>query len=238
MDGRIEPVRAFLEAERREDPLAERLLPAGGERLLEERRVDARRLAHELREHGSNRPEHLGHLGRLHVRLEVVEERRVGRVLPLEALDVAALELEVALERGKEPGEVVRRARLDPHLVSESRSARHLDPQLGRHAALLLPVAARDADQARVVGVVVERLFQRTQPLEQASHLVVDELLVDDTAQRRERLGAGRMAAGRHRDLLIPGQDVSRSGEIGDLGEALPERTKVGVHRGGLYRRR
>ena len=174
----------------------------------------------------------------LHVRLEVVEERRVGRVVPLEALDVAALELEVALERGEEPREVVRRARLDPDLVAERRRSRQLDAELGRNAALLLPVAPGDADQAGVVGVVLERLLERAQALEQAPDLVVDELLVDDAAQRRERLGTRRMAAGRHRDLLIPGEHAYRAGEIGDLGEALSERTKVGVHRGGLYRRR
>ena len=233
----IEPVRALLEAERREDALAESLLRAGRERLLEERRVDARRLAHELGEHGADRPEYLGHLGRLHVRLEVVEERGVGRVLPLEALDVAPFQLEVALKRREEPGEVVGRARLDPDLVAERRRSRQLDAEVGRNAALLLPVAPGDADEASVVRVVLERLFDGAESLEETPDLVVDELLVDDATQRRERFGARRMAAGRHRDLLIPGEDASRSGEIGDLGEALSERAKVGVHLEGLYRR-
>ena len=56
--------------------------------------------------------------------------------------------------------------------------------------------------------------------------------------ERRERLGPGRVPARRHRHLLIPGEDEERAREIGDLGEPFPERTKVRVHRGGLYRRR
>ena len=126
MHRRVEPVRALLEAERREDALAELLLLVCGERLLEERGVDARRLPHELGEHGPDRPEHLRDLGRLHERLEVVEERRVRRVVPLEALDVAALQLEVPLERRQEAREVVRRPRLDPDLVPERGRTRHL----------------------------------------------------------------------------------------------------------------
>ena len=40
------------------------------------------------------------------------------------------------------------------------------------------------------------------------------------------------MATLRHRHLLIPGEHASRTGEIGDLGKALSERAKVGVHLG------
>ena len=171
MDGRVEPVRALLEAERREDPAVERCLLVGRVGQLEERRVDARSVLHELGEDGPDRPEHVRDLGRRHVRLEVVEERRVRRVLPLEALDVAALQVEVALERGKEAREVVLRARLDPDLVAERGRADHLGAELGWNAALLLPVATRDADEARVVGVVVERLLEWLQSLEQAADL-------------------------------------------------------------------
>ena len=205
---------------------------------MEERRIDSRRLLHELGEHGPDRPEHLRHLGRQHVRLEVVEQRRVRRVLPLEALDVASLQLEVSLERREELREVVRRTRLDPDLVSERGGADHLGPQLRRHTALLLPVAPGDADEARVVRVVVERLLEGAEPFEQGADLGVDELLVGDTSDGRHRLGASGMPAGRHRHLLIPGQHADRLGEIGDLGEAFSERAQVRVHLGGLYPRR
>ncbi len=238
VDGRIEPVRALLQAERREDALVERFLRVDRERLVEERRVGVRRLADELGQDGPDGREDLRHLGRLHERLEVVEERRVRRVVPLEALDVPALEVEVPLQRREELREVVRRARLDPHLVAERSCARHLRPELRRDAPLLLPVAPRDADEARVVGVVVERLLERAQPVEQASDLVVREALVDDAAERRERLRPGGVPADGHRHLLIPREHHPRARKIRDLGEALPERAKVGVHLGGLYRRR
>ncbi len=130
-------------------------------------------------------------------------------------------------------------ARASIHTWLPSADARvSLDAQLGRNAALLLPVAPCDADQAGVVGVVLERLFDGAQALEQSADLVVDELLVYDAADRREGFRTSGMAAGRHRHLLIPREHEERAGEVGDLGEALPERTKVGVHRGGLYRRR
>ena len=190
---------------------------------------------HELGEHGADRAEHLRHLRGQHVGLEVVEQRRVRRVLPLEALDVAALELEVAFERREELREVVGRPRLDPDLVAERSRADHLRPQLGRDPALLLPVAAGDADQARVVRVVVERLLERLQPVEETADLRVDELLVRDSSDRGHRLGTSGMAAGRHHDLLVPGEHANRLAQIGDLGKALLERAKVRVHLFGLY---
>ncbi len=167
--------------------------------------------------------------------LEVVEQRRVRRVLPLEAFDVAALELEIVFERRKELREVVGGPRLDPDLVAERGCADHLRSQLGRDPALLLPVAAGDADQARVVRVVVERLLERLQPVEEMADLRVDELLVRDSTDRGHRLGASRMAAGRHHDLLVPGEHADCRAQIGDLGEALLERAKVRVHLFGLY---
>ena len=116
-----------------------------------------------------------------------------GRVVPLEALDVAPLQLDVPLERGEEAREVVVRARLDPDAGGLARRARHLGAELGGHAPLLLPVAARDADEARVVRVVLERLLEWAQALEQRADLGVDEPLVGDAPERRERLGACRV---------------------------------------------
>ena len=50
MHGRVEAPGAVLEAERREDALGELALPVRVERDVEERGVDLRRLADELRE--------------------------------------------------------------------------------------------------------------------------------------------------------------------------------------------
>ncbi len=118
VDGRIESPRPVLEADRRENPFSECALQLGRVGNVEERRVDPRRLTHQLGEHGPDRVEDLRHLGRLHQRLEVVQERGVGRVVPLEALGVALLQVEVPLERREEGGEVVVRAGVDPDLVS------------------------------------------------------------------------------------------------------------------------
>ena len=82
----------------------------------------------------------------------------------------------------------VARASIQTWLPSAA-AARQLDAELRRDAALLLPVAARHADEAGVVGVVVERLLERTEALEEAAELVVDEPLVHDLAQRRELVG-------------------------------------------------
>ena len=117
--------------------------------------------------------------------------------------------------------------------LPERRRAQHLGAQLGGHAPRLLPVAARDADQARVVGVVLERLLVRPQLLEQRADLVVDEPLVRDPAERRERLGAGR---GCRRGGIVTRwsqrEDASAPSQVGDLGEALAERAQVRIHRG------
>ena len=83
-------------------------------------------------------------------------ERGVGRVVPLEALGVALLQLEVPLERREEGGEVVVRAGVDPDLVSLRPSQEHLGAEIRRDAPRLLPVATRHANQARVVRVVLE----------------------------------------------------------------------------------
>ena len=156
MDGRIEPPRPVLEADRRENPFSECALQLGRVGNVEERRVDPRRLTHQLGEHRADRVEDLRNLGRLHQRLEVVQERGVGRVVPVEALGIAPLQLEVPLERREECGEVVVRAGVDPDLVSLCRSSQHLGAEVGRDLPRLFPVATCHANQARVVRVVLQ----------------------------------------------------------------------------------
>src|SRR6266516_7550048 len=90
-------------------------------------------------------------LSRLHPALVVVE-RSVVRlvVVAVEAVDVAAAQLEVLAQRRQEGLEVVLRASADPDEVSERRRARHLGAEVGGDLARLLPVDARDADEARL----------------------------------------------------------------------------------------
>jgi hypothetical protein len=126
--ARVEAPGALLQADGRRDALGEGALPVDGERLVEEGRLDARRVADDL---GERRPEDVEdrrHLGRGHERLEVVEERRVGRVLPVEARGITLADIEVALERGEEEREVAGRSRLDPDRVGEGGRAQALGP--------------------------------------------------------------------------------------------------------------
>ena len=195
MNRRVEPVRALLEPERVEDTLAELLLLLRLEGLLEELRSTCGACCTSAASTGrsSRRPPPPR---REHVRLVVVEEWRVRRVLPFEAVDVLSLELEVALERRRTSKSLVARGSIQTWLPSAA--ARQLDAELRRNAALLLPVAARHPDEAGVVGVVVERLLERTEALEDAAELLVHEPLVHDLAQRRQLVGTCGIAA-RHR---------------------------------------
>ena len=158
--GRVEAIRAVLEAERREDALAERSPAASAGNGWSRNDASTR---------GASRTSSAS-TGRIVPKTSATSvvfmngskssrSGGIGRVVPLEALDVAPLQLEVALERREEVREVVVRARVDPDLVPERRRSRHLDAELGRDAALLLPVAPGDADEAGVVRVVLERLF-------------------------------------------------------------------------------
>ena len=140
-------------------------------------RADLGDQRHEL---GLQVVEDLAHLGGLHARLVVVEESVVGLVVALEAVDVAALQVDRALEHGAEELVVVLGPRLRPHVVGLDGGAGHLGSQLGGDAARLLPVAARRADQARVVRVVVELL------------LVVGELVEQRADRRRRRTSRAR----------------------------------------------
>ena len=214
-----------VEAERRERP-ARRSAAArpGRTSRAGTRRRPRARCATSSVSAGRRIGEHLAHLGRRHARLVVVEQRRVRQVGRLEALDVAALQLDVLAQVREEGGEVVVPPRLDPGVVAARGGARHLDPELGRHAARLLPVAARDADQARVVGVVGQRLLERCEPVEQASDLGVGEAIVDDAAERGERLGARLGPERRHRHALLPAEHAGGAAEVGDLREPLAER--------------
>ena len=170
------------------------------------------------------------HLGGLHSRLVVVEQWVVRVVVGREALDVAALQLDVALERGQERGEVGILARLRPHVMAVGGGPRHLGGELRRHLACLVPVAAGDADQARLVGVVVEALLERPQLLEQRADRVRDELLVRDPVERLELRTADGPAARRHEHRLVPEQQLLRAPPFVDLGQARLQLGELVLH--------
>ena len=233
----IEPVRAVLEAEVAEDPGEELLLGLDREVALEERVV--RRLARLAHDRGQLRPEHVEdrlHLGRRHPGLVLVEEGVVGRVARLHVLGPAERDVVHALQRRQEDREVVRLARLEPGDVRLAALARPGGRELGGHAPRLLPVAPRDADQARVVGVVAELLLERRHLVEQAPDLVRDEALVHEPGERRRGLRPGGSALRRHHRPLVPAEHAERPLEIVDLGQPLLQVRESGAHRPGTYR--
>ena len=107
--GLVDPPGPRLERQARRDLPRELDLPFDREVAVEARRVDALRSARDLRQQldraVADSRQHGLELRGAHPGLEVVEQR-VVRVLGLEALDVATLELDHALEVREEGGEV------------------------------------------------------------------------------------------------------------------------------------
>src|SRR5205085_2033841 len=97
--------------------------------------------------------------------------------------------------------------------------AQDLRAQLGGHAAGLLVVATGDADQARLVGLVRERLLLAPELLEQPPELVGDEPLVRGAADRRPLLGPSLRAVRRHRRLLVPREEEVDPLQVVDLAD-------------------
>ena len=115
------------------------------------RRPDERRQA--LAQLGEQRLQARGR----HAGLEVVEQRVVGVLEAGEALDVAVAELDLALERVAEAGEVGGGARLLPGGLAVRGGAADLGGEARRDAHRLLVVAPELAQEADVVGVGVLR---------------------------------------------------------------------------------
>src|SRR5947207_3786040 len=162
--------------------------------------------------------------GRLHPALVVVE-RCVVRlvVVAVEAVDVAAAQVEVLAQRRQEGLEVVLRARVDPDEVGERRRTRHLGAQVGGDLPRLLPVDARDANEARLERVVRLLLLEVGEFVEQAPDLRRREALVNHTPERRHLLRAAGGAAWRHHRLLVPAEDGTRPRQVADLSQAAAQ---------------
>ena len=168
--------------------------------------------------------------------LVVVEQRVVGVREPLEARDVAVLELDVARERVAEAAEVGRRARLEPRLLPERGGVGQLHGEVGRHAGGLLVVAAHPVQEADVLGLGVLPRRPGRERVEQPPHLGIREPLVEDALERPGLIGAsGRRAMGHHR-VLVPEQQRADGAEVGQLGHPLPQRDELGGSGGHAWR--
>ena len=123
------------------------------------------------------------------------------------------------LEVGAEELVVRRFARLEPRDVAERAGARHLGAEVARNPALLLVVAARDADDARLERLAVGGFLQLAQLLEERPELGRGGAIVCEPGKGRELLGPRGSPERRHLRLLIPPEEVAGALEVG----ALPE---------------
>ena len=163
------------------------------------------------------------HLGRLHSGLEVVEQHVVGVVHLGEAVHVAPAQLDVAPQVRQQQRVVVAVAGLAPGVLAGRRSAREVRLEVGRHAPGLLVIAARDADQAGLGGVVRQRLFVAAQFVQEAADLVRRQPVVLHPHQRGELVCARGGATRRHLGALVPGKHGGRPVEVVHLGQALAQ---------------
>ena len=147
--------------------------------------------------------------------LVVVEEDVVVRLAHvLEALEVAVLQLHVLLQVGKESLEVGVAPGLGPRHDAQDLCLRELRLELGRDAARLLPVAPGHADERGVDRFRVELGLVLGELVEELARLVRDEQLVREPIDRRQLVGAGVVARGRHHRLLVPADQRAHAPQI------------------------
>ena len=197
MHRRVEAVRALLEAEAAEHLGEQLLLRRDREVAVEERvvgrlaRVRARsRSAPAAARRTRPRPRAVFIPGSYSSRNGVVR-----RVAGLHVLAPTGARASCTRRKaGRKTVEVVRLAGLEPGDVRLRGLACPSSGELGGDAAVLLPVAARDADQARVVGVVVELRPRAARARRAARRCRRDVALV-----RRARRASRRPQRGRER---------------------------------------
>src|SRR5262249_32834290 len=80
--------------------------------------------------------------------------------------------------------------------------------------------------------VVRVLLLEARELVEQPADLRRREALVDDTAERRQFLGAPCRPPGRHHRLLVPPEDGARAREVADLGQAPAKLLEGRIHGG------
>ncbi len=227
--GGVDPPGVVVEREAGDEPAHDALLGCGIERAPQRRVVDGVGVRGDR---GDDRDETGAELGeeRPDLRgpgagLVVVEERVVGVVDVVEALDVAVAELDVAGERGEEGRGVLAPAGLLPGAFAVGCCSGHLGAQLGGDPPGLRGVARTHADGRRVDRI---GKFGVGEPVEEAGELIGGQQPMAHPDQRRELLGATRLAARRHLGALVPEEQRPRSPEVGDLALDLAQPLEIG----------
>ena len=195
--------------------LGEGLVQAGvvGRRLGGDGRHQRHELLAQVGEQGAH--------GRgLHAIVGPVDER-VGHVLVAgKVARVLAAQFDGPLQVGARGGKIVGRPRPGPDLVGFGGVAVEFGHKVGRHLDRLFILAAGDAQQAGLVGVVGQALLVGAQVFQQLAQGRVGEFLVGQPLQGGGLAGAGRGAAGRHVGRLVPAQQRRGGVEVMDLGQA------------------
>ena len=161
-------------------------------------------------------------LGRRSSGLEVVQQDVVGIVGGLEACDVLALQLELAVEPWAKGCVVVLLSRDHPCLHALGGRLGQRTGELGRNPPRLLPVTAGDANQAGIVRVVREGGLVVAQLVDELADALIAEPLVGDSLHGSEALGADCRPRRRHHDHLIPLEQRKRRAEVGHFSEPEP----------------
>ena len=222
--GRVDPPAVGPVAEELDHLVREVTLAVGREVSVEERGVHLPlpQLGDQLHQRRLQLLEQRPHLGRRRLRLVVVEED----VVPLggairNAVDVLELQLHDPLERRQERWEVRLGLRLHPDGPRLGGCSGHRRAERRRHVDRLLVVAAREPDQRGVVGIGLERVFERPQFVEKPAHSGVGEQLVRDALHRRRLVSPMAGAGERHHRLLVPREKPDDLVEVRDLGQPL-----------------
>ena len=126
----------------------------------------------------------------------------------------SCVKLDEPLEMRAEDFVVACLARLEPRLVADRACARHLGAEVGRDAALLLVVAARDADHACLERLALVLGLKTAELLEQLAELRRGRELVRHAGERALRFRARRRTLGRHLRLLVPAEQSLRAVDV------------------------
>ncbi len=157
------------------------LLPGDGAHDRHERRAQLL----EERRHGGHRHAFVGAI-----------DQRVGNVgVRPEEAGVLPAEVECLLQQRPHGGEIIGWPRARPGIVGRRAESAPAGNEIAGHPGCLVEVAAHDADEAGIIGVVGQALGKGEEVIEQPAERRVDELLVREPAQSRALSGPRLCAA-------------------------------------------
>ncbi len=166
------------------------------------------------------RAEQTAQLGGAEPEVIVAEQRVVDALAILgDAFPVLAGQLDVALQRGSERGEVIALACQAPALLALRAGLREFGGELLGHPPGALPVTPRDAHDVAVE--LLERL--PVELLQPRAELLGGRPFVGQSRERPQLLRARRRALAGHHHELVPGGQHAQRGQVGQLGHALAQ---------------